>query len=126
MYLSLRHNKFTNIIYQNIVPKEEGKCRQPIREFYSNEQIEIWWDTKIKTLTPVHHNKLDIVIWKKEDKQCFIIDISLGYDVNVTKKFNQKRDNYLPLGAELKHLAVIGAILLWLVGVYKSLPHEDV
>ena len=52
MYLTLRHNKVTNVIYQNIVPKEKEKCRQPIREFYSNEKIEIWWDTKIKTLTP--------------------------------------------------------------------------
>ena len=43
-------------------------------------------------------------------------------DVNVTKNFNQKRDNYLPLAAELKRLydkfnfeiipITIGAILL--------------
>ena len=104
MYLRLRHNKVANVIYQNIVPKEEEKCRQPIREFYSNEQIEIWWDTKIKTLTTVQHNKPDIVMQKKEDKQCFIIDVSVGLDVNVTKNFHQKRDNYLPLAAELKRL----------------------
>ena len=104
MYLPLRHNKVANVIYQNIVPKEEGKCTQPIGEFYSNEQIEIWWDTKIKTLTPVQQNKPDIVMWKKEDKQCLIIDISVGLDVNVTKNFHQKRDNYLPFAAELKRL----------------------
>ena len=104
MYLPLRHNNVANVIYQNIVPKEEEKCRQPIREFYSNEQIEIWWDTKIKTLTPVQQNKPDIVTWKKEDKQCFIIDISVSLDVNVTKNFHQKRDNCLPLAAELKRL----------------------
>ena len=104
MYLPLWHNKVTNVIYQNIVPKEEEKCRQPIREFYSNEQIEIWWDTKIKTLTPVQHNKPDIVTWRKEDKQCFNIDVSVGLDVNVTKNFKQKRDSYLPLAAELKRI----------------------
>ena len=38
---------------------------KPIREFYSNEQIEVWWDTKIKTITPVQHSKVDIVMWKK-------------------------------------------------------------
>ena len=43
-------------------------------------------------------------MWKKEDKQCFIIDISVCLDVNITKNFNQKRDDYLPLAAELKHL----------------------
>ena len=104
MYLPLRHDKVANVIYQNIVPKEEEKCRQPIREFYCNEQIEIWWDTEIKTLIPVQHNKPDIVMWKNEDELCFIIDISVGLDLNATNEFNQKRDNYLPLAAELKHL----------------------
>ena len=28
MYLPLQHNKVTNVIYQNIVPKEKEKCRQ--------------------------------------------------------------------------------------------------
>ena len=88
MYLPLRHNKVANVIYQNIVPKGQNKFRQSIRE----------------TLTPLKHNKPDIVLWSKAEKRCFIIDISVGLDVNVTKNFNQKRDNYLPLAAELKRL----------------------
>ena len=76
MYLPLLNNKVA-VIYQNTA-KRRRRHRQPIREFYSNQQIEIWWDTKIKTLTPVQHNKPDIVMWKKEDKQCFIIDIYLS------------------------------------------------
>ena len=104
MYLPLRHNKVANVIYQNIVPNGQNKCRQPIREFYSNEYVEIWWDTKVKTLTLLKHNKPDIVLWSKAEKKCFIIDISVGLDVNVTKNFNQKRDNYLPLASELKRL----------------------
>ena len=67
IYLHLRHNKVTNVIYHNIAPKGEEKCREPIPELYSDEHTEIWWDTKIKTLTPVQH-KPDIVMWKKEDK----------------------------------------------------------
>ena len=43
-------------------------------------------------------------MWKKEQKQCFIIDISFGLDVNVNNNFKQKRDNYLPLVAQLKRL----------------------
>ena len=53
------------VVYQKIHPKaDEGTC-QPIREFYANEDIEIWWDTKIKTLMKLEHNKPDIVVWKK-------------------------------------------------------------
>ena len=58
----------TNVIYRNIVTKEGKKCRQPVWEFYFNEQIEIWPDMKIKTRTPVQHNKSDIAMWRKEDK----------------------------------------------------------
>ena len=39
IYLPLWHSKITNVIYQNIVPKEEEKCRQHIWKFYSNGQI---------------------------------------------------------------------------------------
>ena len=66
MYVPLQHNKVAIVIYHNIVPKEEEKGRQPIREFCSNEQTEIWWDTKIKTVTLAQHNKPDIVMWKKK------------------------------------------------------------
>ena len=41
---------------------------------------------------------------EKEDHQCFIIDISVGLDVNLTKNFSQKRNYYLPLAVELKRL----------------------
>ena len=66
--------------------------------------MEIWWDTKVKILTLLKHNKPDIVLSSKAENKCSIIDISIGLDVNVTKNFNQKRDNYLPLAAELKRL----------------------
>ena len=63
----------------------------------------MWWDTKIKTLTKLEHNRPDIVLWKRNDK-CFVIDISVGLDVNVSRNHQAKIDNYLPLLAELKRL----------------------
>ena len=63
IWAPLWQNKVVNVTYQNTVPKEEEICRQTIWEFYSNEQIEIGWDTKIKTLTPAQHNKPDIVMF---------------------------------------------------------------
>ena len=53
---------------------------------------------------PVQHNKPNIVRWKKEDKQCYIIDISLVWDVHLTKYVNQTRDDDSRLAAELKRL----------------------
>ena len=65
MYLPWRHNKVANVVYQSIHPKTDGKSRQPITEVYSDDDVEIWWDTKIKTLQKLQHCKPDIVLWKK-------------------------------------------------------------
>ena len=51
----------------------------------------------IKTATKLKHNKPDIVSWGKEGKICKIIEISCPTDVNITKKVEEKLNNYGPL-----------------------------
>ena len=47
----------------------------------------------------------DILYWNKHGNTCFIIDIAVGLDVNVTKNVNLKHDNYMQLkSSELKRL----------------------
>ena len=104
MYLPLRHNKVCNVVYQNIIQKGSEKKRQAIQSYYSNDDIDVSRDVKIKTLTKCQHNKPDIVLWKKGDKKCYIIDIRVYLDVNIVKNIQLKHDNYLPLAAELKRL----------------------
>ena len=102
MYLPLRHNKVANVIYQNI--EGERNEHRSTKENYYDDKIEMWWDTKIKTLTKLEHNRPDIVLWKRNERKCFVIDISVGLDVNVSRNHQAKIDNYLPLLAELKRL----------------------
>ena len=104
MYLPMRHNKVCNIVYQNIVQKDDTRKRQPIQSYYANEECEIWWDRKIETLTSCKHNKPDIVLWRLSEKKCYVIDICVCMDVNIEKNIQTKKDNYLPLTAELKRL----------------------
>ena len=104
MYLPLRHNKVCNVVYQNIIQKDSTKKRQPIQTSYANEEIEVWWDTKIKTLTKCAHDKPDIVLWQVPNKKCYVIDVCVCLDVNIAKNIQLKKDNYLPLAAELKRL----------------------
>ena len=58
----------------------------------------------IETLLKLEHNKPDIVLWKKKECKCYIIDICVCLDVNIDKNIKQKLDNYLSLAAELKRL----------------------
>lgn len=97
MYLPLRHNKVANIIYQNLVSKSRTTDRQPIYDVYSDKNVEIWWDTKIEALKKCEHDKPDIVMWKKAEKVCYVIDIKVGLDVNIDKNIKEKLDNYLHL-----------------------------
>ena len=76
----------------------------PLPEKYTVEFVEIWWDTKIKTIPSLQHNKPDLVIWHKIDKTCFIVDVPVRLDINTTRNYNQKNDNYMLLLTELKKL----------------------
>ena len=53
-----------------------------MRGFYSNEIWwgEIWWNTKVETLTPLKDNKSDIVFWSKVEEKYLMIDISIGLE----------------------------------------------
>ena len=85
------------------IKKDEG-TRQPSTEVYSSDEVEIWWDTKIKTLTKLEHDRPDIVLWKRKESKCYIMDVCVCLDVNIDKNIKHKLDSYLPLAAELKRL----------------------
>ena len=78
-----------------------AKIKKVIVEINNEGNKEIWWDKKI-TMPPLKHNKPDILYWNKHDNTCFIIDIAVGLDVNITKSVILKHDNYMPLSSELK------------------------
>ena len=93
-----------NVIYQSIHPRTNQNTRQRITELYTDDRIEIWWDTRIKTLVKLELDKPDIVLWRREERKCFIIDICVCLDVNIDKNIELKQNYYLPLAAELKRL----------------------
>ena len=87
----------------------------------------------------VEHDRPDIVLWKKKDLKCYILDVCVCLDVNIDKNIKQKLDNYLPLAAELKRLyteydfeilpVVIGAtglVTKHTFDVFKTLGIRDV
>ena len=64
----------------------------------------IWWDQKVKIPGTLKHDKPDIVLWRKNEKKCYIIDIVVGLDANVNKNVQLKHDNYFQLCTELKRI----------------------
>ena len=94
VYLSVRHNKVSKIIYDSVIQKNDIDNRMiALQEKYTDEFVETWWDTKIKAIPSLQHNKPDLVIWYKIDKTCFIVNVAVELDVNTTRNYNQKNDN---------------------------------
>ena len=88
LYLPVRHNEVAKVLYNAIISQSRNDHQYVLpRPVWANQDIEIWWDhgelyyrvrhgrdTLIKTVPTVPHNKPDIVVWKKNENECFIID----------------------------------------------------
>ena len=61
-------------------------------------------DVQITTNNRLPHNKPDILLWRKPDKKCYVIDIIVGLDVNITKNIKKKQENFHLLATELKRI----------------------
>ena len=58
----------------------------------------------IKTLTKIPQNKPDVVIWKRNEKLCSIIEFSCPADVNISSKIDEKMKTYASLLINLQSL----------------------
>ena len=103
MHLTFRHDKVACVIYKQMLTSKLDE-KVYVQEFYKDDLIEVWCDTIIKTLQKVQHNRPDVIVWKIKEKLCFIMDVSIGLDVNVDKSYELKHSSYLHLAAELKCL----------------------
>ena len=106
VYLPVRHDEVGKSLYNAIIQKDQPSHEYvlPKTEIWQSEKIELWWDTVVKTTPKVKHNKPDIVMWNKEDHQCFVIDVCVPLDENVKANEKIKQDRYMPLLVVLKRL----------------------
>ena len=104
MYLPVRHDEVGKSLYNAIIQEDQPSHEYvlPKTEIWQSEKIELWWDTVVKMTPKVKHNKPDIVMWNKEDHQCFVIDVCVPLDENVKANEKIKRDRYMPLQVGLK------------------------
>ena len=94
----MRHDEVAKVIYNPIIrhhfSNNQYVTPQPV---WKRGNIELWWDTHIKTAPRVRNNKPDIVVWDIHKKKCVIVDICVPLDVNVTNQEKTKVDTYAPL-----------------------------
>ena len=65
--------------------------------FYKVNNTEYWWNIPTQTATKLPQNKPDIAIWDQEKKICISVEVRCPVDVNISRKINEKLNNYAPL-----------------------------
>ena len=67
-----------------------------------NEDVKLFWDFTIQTDKVIHARRSDIVIVKKKDKECMIIDVAVPADSRTWSKEEENIDKYTELAWELR------------------------
>ena len=68
---------------------------------YENEQVKLTWDTIIYTTNTITHNKQDVTLWDKVNKEVTLIEMSVVWFKNIQARTEEKTQKYTPLRAEL-------------------------
>ena len=69
-----------------------------------NQSVKLLWDFNIQTDKVIHARRPDIVLVKKLEKQCLIIDIAVPGDSRTWAKEEEKIDKYEELAWELRRI----------------------
>ena len=106
MYLPVRHDEVGKVLYNALIQQEmpDHNYVLPSNDVWQSKNVEIWWDTTVKTAPPVKHNKPDLIVWKKTNKHCFVIDVCVPLDQNIQTNEKLRQDRYIALTVGLKRI----------------------
>ena len=95
---------------------------EPVQEI---ERCKLLWDFIKQTDKVLEHRKPDIVVIKKEKKECIIIDLAVPGDQNITAKEQGKITKYHDLRIEVeKHWDVKAVVVPIVVGALETVSKE--
>ena len=68
------------------------------------EAVKLLWDFKIQKDHRIDHNKPDIVVLDRQSRSYLIIVVACPFDTRVTKKEQEKVENYQDLKREIERV----------------------
>ena len=88
-------SQLARIIYQEITGHDKMEMKPP--PVTNKDQMEIWWDEHIRTITKIEKNRPDIIIWHSDKRLCQIVEITVSLDTNLKKVYKDKQEEYILL-----------------------------
>jgi hypothetical protein len=64
-----------------------------------NDNYKLYFDRTVLTDIHIKHNRPDIIILNKQQKQAYLLDIAVSNSHNITQTYNTKINKYLELSA---------------------------
>ena len=103
-----RHDRMGLSVYWELCQKYGIGCANNRFEEVSenvwrseDDQFEIWWDRPIETTVKLQHNRLNVILVNRQDKEWTIAEFSVPWDKNVLLKEEEKIQRYIPLDKEI-------------------------
>ena len=108
-YKIWRHDRVATVIHWNLCKQygfehhEKWYEHAPVTVL-ENEEIKILWDFSVQTDRRLDHNKPDLIVLKKKERECWIIDVACPFDTRVKQKESEKIERYHDLKMEIKKM----------------------
>jgi hypothetical protein len=105
-----RHDIFAKIIHMNLAVKFNLlKDTQPHYIYkpescLENDNYKLCLDRTVLTDIHIQHNRPDIIILNKQQKQAYFLDIVVPNSHNITQTYNTKFNKYLELSVAMRNL----------------------
>lgn len=105
-----RHNIAAKIIHQeialthNLIKDTKAYYQYTAESILEDKNYKLYYDLTIHTDKTIPANRPDITLLDKKQKTTYLIDISVPADINVTKKYSEKIEKYIPLAIEIERI----------------------
>jgi hypothetical protein len=78
-----------------------------------NDSYKLYFDRTILSDIHIKHNRPDIIILNKQQKQAYLLDIAVPNSHNITQTYNTKINKYLELSVAMRNLWCLEKISLF-------------
>jgi hypothetical protein len=112
-----RHDIFAKIIHMNLAVKFNLlKNTQPHYSYtpescLENDNYKLYFDRTVLTDIHIKHNRPDIIILNKQQKQAYLLDIAVPNSHNITQTCNSKINKYLELSVAMRNLSILPLVI---------------
>jgi hypothetical protein len=92
-----------------------------------NDNYKLYFDRTVLTDIHIKHNRPDIIILNKQQKQAYLLDIVVPNSHNITQTYNTKINKYLELSVAMRNGNGITGVTsgCWWLVVVNAIPISD-